>query len=30
MAEGVEFSHVAREWRCKWSKDKESESLLKC
>ena len=27
IADGVEFNVVAREWRCKWSKDNDSASL---
>lgn len=28
IADGVEFNIVAREWRCKWSKDEDSASLV--
>lgn len=28
IAEGVEFDTIAREWRCKWSKDADSASLV--
>ena len=27
IVDGVEFNVVAREWRCKWTKDNESASL---
>mmetsp|Transcript_28349 Transcript_28349/g.65161 ORF Transcript_28349/g.65161 Transcript_28349/m.65161 type:complete len:113 (-) Transcript_28349:246-584(-) len=27
FTKSVEFSHVAREWRCKWTKDNEMASL---
>lgn len=29
IAEGVEFDTVAREWRCKWSTEREKASLVK-
>merc|ERR1712238_361056 len=28
IAEGVEFDTVAREWRCKWSNESDSASLV--
>jgi hypothetical protein len=28
IAEGVEFDTVAREWRCRWSTDKQKASLV--
>jgi hypothetical protein len=28
IAEGVEFDTVAREWRCKWSTEREKASLV--
>lgn len=28
IAEGVDFDTVAREWRCKWSADKDKASLV--
>lgn len=28
IASGVEFDTVAREWRCRWSTDKEKASLV--
>ena len=29
ICEGVDFSSVAREWRCKWSADADKASLVK-
>lgn len=28
IADGVEFSKIAREWRCKWSEDNDKASLV--
>ena len=30
ITKGVEFAHVAREWRCKWSEDGDKASLQAC